>query len=327
MVSKRERLEAIIQGELADRPAIALWRHFPVDDQDPVTFSKASLKYQERNDFDLLKVTPASSYCLRDWGAQDQWRGNFYGTRDYSQRVIQVPEDWTKLAVLDPGRGQLGLMLEALQQIVQGAQGKFPVLQTIFNPLAQAKNLAGNDRLLEHIRSSPEFVLQGLETITLTTMAFIDSLKALDIDGIFFAVQHASYRYFDEPSYKRFGEAFDTRVMEVTEDLWFNMLHLHGEAVMFDLASRLPCQVVNWHDRETPPSLSEGGARFPGGVCGGLRRWDTLVLGTPSQVIDESRDAIQALGGRGLVLGAGCVTPLIAPDANIAALKEAVNYA
>ena len=27
-------------------------------------------------DFDLVKVTPASSFCLRDWGAEDRWTGN-----------------------------------------------------------------------------------------------------------------------------------------------------------------------------------------------------------------------------------------------------------
>jgi hypothetical protein len=31
-----QRLEATIAKEAVDRPAIALWRHFPVDDQSPV---------------------------------------------------------------------------------------------------------------------------------------------------------------------------------------------------------------------------------------------------------------------------------------------------
>ena len=32
--TKRKRLEATIAGEAVDRPPVALWRHWPGDDQD-----------------------------------------------------------------------------------------------------------------------------------------------------------------------------------------------------------------------------------------------------------------------------------------------------
>jgi uroporphyrinogen decarboxylase len=34
-MDKRERLHATLRGEAVDRVAVALWRHFPVDDQRP----------------------------------------------------------------------------------------------------------------------------------------------------------------------------------------------------------------------------------------------------------------------------------------------------
>ena len=34
-MTRRERLAAALRGEPVDRPPVALWRHFPVDDQDP----------------------------------------------------------------------------------------------------------------------------------------------------------------------------------------------------------------------------------------------------------------------------------------------------
>ncbi len=34
-MNKRERLEAAIAGQSVDRVPVALWRHFPGDDQDP----------------------------------------------------------------------------------------------------------------------------------------------------------------------------------------------------------------------------------------------------------------------------------------------------
>lgn len=65
-MEKRERLQAAIQGDAVDRPPVALWRHFPVADQDPSAFAEAVIGFQRRFDFDFVKITPASSYCVRD---------------------------------------------------------------------------------------------------------------------------------------------------------------------------------------------------------------------------------------------------------------------
>ena len=62
------------------------------------------------------------------------------------------------------------------------------------------------------------------------------------------------------------------------------MLHLHGDNIMFELFSDYPIQVINWHDRETFPNLIEAQALFPGVLCGGLQRIQTMELGTPEQV-------------------------------------------
>jgi uroporphyrinogen decarboxylase len=41
MTTHKERLQACINGQTTDRPPIALWRHFPVDDQTPETLAAA----------------------------------------------------------------------------------------------------------------------------------------------------------------------------------------------------------------------------------------------------------------------------------------------
>jgi uroporphyrinogen decarboxylase len=45
-MSKRERLKATIQGEATDRMPVALWRHFPGDDQDPVSLAASTVAFQ-----------------------------------------------------------------------------------------------------------------------------------------------------------------------------------------------------------------------------------------------------------------------------------------
>ncbi len=327
VMSKRDRLRAAIAGESVDRTPVALWRHFPVDDQDPSTLADSVLGFQMEYDFDFVKVTPASSFSVADWGVGDEWRGNDEGTRDYVRRAVRVPADWRRLRVLDPRRGALAAQLACLCKVIAGAGGETPVLPTVFSPLAQAKHLAGESMLLEHLNREPASVQAGLETITRSTIAFVETAFSLGVDGIFYAIQHATYRLFDRESYRRTAEVFDRRILESAGRGWLNILHLHGEAPIFDLAAEYPVSVVNWHDRQTAPTLAEGKRRFPGAVCGGLRREETLVLGSPVGVRAEAREAIGSLRGRGLILGAGCVVPILAPRANLQAARRAAEFA
>ena len=322
-MSKRERLEATIAGGPLDRVAVALWRHWPGDDQRAEGLARATLDFQRTYDFDFIKVTPSSNYCLADWGAESRWVGNQEGTREWGRPVIQQPEDWTRLRVLDPTHGLLDEVRRALGIIGREVGEEVPFIQTIFNPLAQAKNLAG-ERLLADLRQQPAAVKAGLETITETTIHFIEAVRGTGVAGIFLALQHASYDLLTEAEYREFGRPYDLRILAAAEGLWFNLLHLHGTNVMFDVVADYPVQAINWHDQETPPSLAEALNRFPGALVGGLRQWETMLRGDPGQVRAEVQAAIAETGGRRLIVGTGCVTPITAPVGNIRAAREAV---
>jgi uroporphyrinogen decarboxylase len=320
-MDKHQRLRAALGGEPVDRPPVALWRHFPVDDQRPDDLAAATLEWQAQYDWDFVKVTPASSFCLRDWGFADEWRGNPEGTREKTTRVIHAPDDWLKLEPLDPEAGALGAQLEALRLIRDGLRGTTPFIQTIFSPLSQARNLVGPELLPVHLRQHPEPLRRALEVITETTVRFIEAAKRTGLDGLFYAMQFASTRIFSRAEYAEFGEPYDRRILGAAQGLWLNIAHLHGDDVLFDLVARYPVQVINWHDQETPPTLREGQRRFAGAVCGGLRQWETMAHGTPEQVRAEARAARAQTGDRRFILGTGCVVPIIAPRANLRAVR------
>ena len=321
-LTHREIIEQCLQGATPDRTPIALWRHFPVDDQYPDKLAGAIINFQRSYEFDLVKVTPASSFCIKDWGAEDEWRGNTEGTREYMRRVIQSPEDWYKLMPLDPYKGALGAQLACLKMVCDELGSDVPVLQTIFNPLSQAKNLVGGDRLLVHLRQYPEAVEAGLNVIFESTRRFIEAASNSGMAGIFYAVQHASYQLLTEQEYKRFGRGYDLELLKGVADKWLNILHLHGASIMFRLFTDYPVQVINWHDRETYPDLSEGQQLFAGVVCGGLQRIRTMELGTPEHVCSEAHDAIIATRNHRFILGTGCVLSITTPRANILAALQ-----
>jgi uroporphyrinogen decarboxylase len=325
-MTKRERLEATLRGGPVDRPAVALWRHWPGDDQRATDLARAHVAFQRRYDFDLMKVSPSSSYCLEDWGVVDRWMaGSDEGTREYLQQPVHSPADWHKLTVLDPRQGALGRQLRCLELIASEVGSEAPFIQTIFNPLSQAKNLAGDERLLVHLRTAPSDLMAGLETITETTVRFVQEVMKTGAAGVFFAVQHANHSLLREEEYLECARAYDLQVLEAAQAGWFNLLHIHGNDIMFDALGDYPVQAINWHDRDTWPSLTEALDRCDKAVVGGLRRQETMLLGTPEDVRAEAADAIAQTGGRRFILGTGCVTPITSPTSNIHAAREAVE--
>jgi hypothetical protein len=195
------------------------------------------------------------------------------------------------LESLDPLNGSLGEHLRCLQAVIQAQKESAPVLATVFSPLAQAKNLAGQDVLRDHLRSNPDEVLAGLDRIAFSTVRFVEEARRIGIDGIFYAIQHASTEFFDAAGYARFGLGFDRMILEAAGGMWLNIVHLHGDRLLFDLAREFAAPVVHWHDREVGPDLAEGRRRSGKAVCGGLSRESTILLGDPVRVRAEAEAA------------------------------------
>lgn len=325
-MNKRLRLQATARREPVDRVPVAFWRHFPGDDQNPADLARETLAFQSRFDFDLVKVTPASSFCVEDWGVRTELRGNQEGTRAYVQRRILSPDDWHNLECLDVTEGALGRQLQCLRLIAEGLGPDTPFIQTVFSPLTVARYLRGDDFIV-HIRRHPHDILTGLQVVTDVVARFVEATMQAEAAGIFLAVQPATFRLMSEEEYRRFGEPFDRQVLDAAGGGWFNVLHLHGEDVMFGLLADYPVQAINWHDRSTSPSLREARERFPGALIGGLHQRETLLRGSPGDVGTEVRDALAQTQGRGYLVGAGCVIPVNTPVCNIRAAQHAARAA
>lgn len=324
-MTKRERLLAAFRGEEMDRVPVALWRHWPGDDQRAEDLARAHLDFQRQYDFDFLKVTPASSFCVEDWGVDAQWFGNVEGTREYVRRVVREPGDWARLPVLDPRQGALGRQVRCLEILREALGDEVPFLQTVFSPLAVAGYLAGDEVLLSHLRQHPEALRAGLEVITETLVRFVQEVERTGASGIFLALRHANHHLLCVEEYTHLGRAYDLRVLQAAQGMWCNVLHLHGSHVMFDLVADYPVGAINWHDRETPPTLAQALARTDRALIGGLRQVETVLRGTPEDVRREAADAIAQTGGRRFILGTGCVAFVASPTSNLYAAREAVE--
>jgi uroporphyrinogen decarboxylase len=142
---------------------------------------------------------------------QDRWVGQLEGTREYIKRAVQRSLDWTELRVLDPTRGALARQLETLRLLKDAFGSEVPYIQTIFSPLAQAKNVAGDGLMIEHMRTAPDRFKTGLNTITESTLRFIDAMRRSGVSGVYYAIQHASYGVMSASEYQEFGRPFDCK--------------------------------------------------------------------------------------------------------------------
>jgi len=323
-MNSRERVRAAIAGRPVDRVPIALWRHFPGDDQKAESLAAAHVAFQKRYGWDLLKVTPASGYYGDDWGLRAGYRQNREGVRHYTDRPIKKASDWAHLRRLDVTAGVYGRELHALALVRQALPDEV-ILSTVFSPLTIARTLSGDAALLRYLRENPEDLHKGLEVITDVTARFAAETLAAGCDGIFFATQCATTDYLTVEQYAEFGRPYDLRVLEAAAAAEIRLLHLHGTGIMFDELTDYPVDAVNWHDRRTPPPLADARRRFSGCLAGGINEWETLPSGAPEQIAAEVRDAIAQTGGVRHIVAPGCVIPVdLTPD-RIQAARAAVG--
>lgn len=324
-MNKQERLEKTLLGETTDRVPVVAWKHFPGDDQRAADLAHATLNFQMQYDWDFIKVTPASTYSVVDYGIKDDWQGNLSGDRVCTNRVVNKSLQWTELRPLNPMRGELGKHLEALRLVEQGASD-IPIVVTIYSPLSQAQMLSGADLLIRNMRNHQDRLRTGLNIITESILRFFDSLKNINIAGIFYVVNHASYSVMSEAEYIDFGTPHDQKILgAIPQKWWFNMLSLQCNAPMFNIVRNYPVQSIHWNASKTRPNLDKGKGQIRGAVCGGLSTNQHLHLGTPTTVRSVAREAIQSVDARRLILAGGDSIPVTTPISNLRALREVVD--
>lgn len=320
----RDRVLSAIAGRSVDRVPVSIWRHFPTEDQRAESLASAHVAFQRKFDWDFLKVTPAAGYYGDDWGLRASYKPNPAGTRQYTDRPIKKPDDWSHLKPLDVTAGVYGRELHALR-LIRDAFPELLILSTIFSPLTIARTLSGDQALVRYLRESSEELHQGLESITDVTARFAAETISAGADGIFFATQCATTEYVTVEEYEEFGRPYDLRVLDAASGGELRILHIHGTGIMFDQLTDYPADVINWHDRRTPPSLREARERYSGCLAGGVSEWDTLAKGTPEAISTEVKEAISQTRGARHILAAGCTIPVDISDERLHAVKAAAS--
>lgn len=318
---------AALRGGDVDRPPVSMWRHFFTEEVSAERLAAAMIAFQDRFDWDFIKVNPRASYHVEDWGVEMRYVGD--AAPETVSTPIREPDDWLKLEVLDPSTGVLGEQLRALEIIADDLKGEVPFLMTVFTPFSAASRLAPSDEVfLRHLRDHEDSVRHGLAVVTETFAAFSRACLERGASGLFYAT--TSWATADRLTREQYGtlcRPYDLELLHSLPEAELHMLHVCRDNNLLSELVDYPVHAFNWDARaEGNPSLAEGKAMVAERpVVGGLRHTASLVEAPPSKLEWETGGMLTAMGRRGWMLGTGCTYPPKTPEENVRAIREAVG--
>lgn len=329
-MDSRTRVEAALALQVTDRPPVGAWGHAFVEEWSPQALARITIDRSRRFGWDFVKFQPRATCFAEAFGAR--YRPSGHPLRGPVSRgpTIERAQDWSALSRVDATVSPLADQVSSIQLVASELGPSIPVIQTVFSPLTVAGYLVGKDRrrVVGELRDNPELMGNALDLIADGLIDFAGRSVDAGASGIFFAIsEYATAETMPREIYENLVLPHDRKVLDsLGSAAWFNVLHLCGARLFFDLAGALPVHAVSWsiHDRSNP-SLEEGIKLSRRAAMGGVAQKTTLVKGSSNKVADEVLQAARANGGRGVIVAPGCSVPPRAPQTNLQAIGKAIQ--
>jgi len=306
-VNKNERIKAVLKGKKVNKIPFSFWTHLPKIDLDPKLLAEKTYEFYSKYNIDFIKSMPNGMYSVEDFGCRC----------DYSEiksggvgKIISSPvnklEDWVKIKPVNINEGALGRELLSLRLLLKKVNGDAPVVVTVFSPVTTAAKLS-NNKLYNHIKGeNTELVHKALDIIAEITSKFIEKAIELGASGVFFAAQSSSYNFLNEDQYKKYGVPYDIKALRGSLKGWFNILHIHGNNIMFDLLKDYPVEAINWHIWEAGPTITEARKITDKCLIGGIVRTD-ITENNREAVSSQIKNSYEQSNGYKHIITPGCV--------------------
>jgi len=306
-LTKKERVLSAVKGESVDRIPFSLWYHFRwLEFPSGEPLAEEELRFYKMYDPDFLKVMHDIPYELPE-----------------GVSVIENPEDWYKLDILSEDTKNFSAQRKALDIIIRNLPDDGFVIDTIFSTFAYAEKLTGK-KTLKHLRDNPKALHYGLEVIARSLANFIASCKDIGLSGIYMALQGANRDIMDPDTYRQHFMPYDMIIWESARNFDFNILHLHGYQLMFDVVKVFNPEVITWSNRLTPPSLELARSLYDGCIATGLNE-EAIINYSPEDVRKEVLKTIIEAGAKKLIVAPGCAVPTETPKENLLAIRETLE--
>lgn len=324
----KDRLDALAAGESPDRPPVSLWRHFFKDESDLDRYVEAMVGWQTHYDWDFMKINPRASYHYEPWGVVMRPSPDRMTKPVRIVHPIQTPLDWMKIAPIPATHPMFDFQLRAIARIRSAIKRPFRITMTVFNPISILGDMVpAEELLLKSMREQPTLLHSALNAVTTTFVSLVHEFRNAGADGLFFATtQWASGDRLRVEELREFALPYDRRVWDAAGSDAFNILHVCDRKIHLTEYREFKAALTNW-DVALPgnPSMAEGQAILRRPVMGGIRHETDLVQKSPEEIRAIVRSLVDENHEIPYSVGPGCAIPVNTPDANVAAVRAAVD--
>lgn len=307
--SGRERVQAALAMDIADRPPVSAWGHTYDREWEVDSLVAATVDLARRHHLDFVKLQIRASSFAEAFGAEWRYSGSPEAEPVQVRTAGGDAGEWERIAAGPVNQRALADQVETLRRVAVELGAETPVIQTVFSPGMVAWFLAGRDTALlkRLVGEHADLMAAALETIAQTLSGFSEDSLSAGAAGVFYAINPlADTRVLSPADYRRTYLAADRVALRGTAGAWFNMLHLCSGHIDLGLAEQLSPHCLNWSIEEPGnPTLAEARDRLGMPVAGGVNRY-APIRATAEEVAAEARAAMAETGGRGLLLTTGC---------------------
>lgn len=337
--TKRDRMAAVLSGELPDRPPVTAYRHFPGMEYEGEDLAKAMLGFQHRYDWDWLKINSSAVYYYEAWGNRydyDNYVGNVPTGLSYP---VHSSADLANIAVLPGNADAFERQLTSIRAIREQGGSELPVFQSVFAPIAVLLNLCGGRSpgryreaprdgcmLLDYFQNHREKTKQALHNIAVTLADYTARCIAAGADGIFFAEMGlAREGYLTLAEWEEFIAPYDRIVLEGAcgKPVILHTCGIYGNPERF---VDYPIQALHWAESApgNPPIAGSEAWLKKIAAMGGV---DERLFGTGAEarIASMARASVANNRHRPFLLAPECTVDMTSTDAELLALREAAE--
>ncbi|HLJ20427.1 MAG TPA: uroporphyrinogen decarboxylase family protein [Stellaceae bacterium] len=294
---------------VADRPPVGAWGHTYREEWSPDDLAAITVERARRFGWDFVKFQPRASTFAEAFGSEYRPAGHRLRAPVLVKAAVPDLEAWRSVDLVN--RRALDDQVESIGKVARELGRDVPVIQTVFSPITVGGYLVGKSqaRIVRELRQHPEIVMPALDRIAEALMDFNRRSVEAGAAGVFYAISgYAGKGVMPEAAYRKFALPYDVHILKsLPKAAWFNVVHLCGSNLHFDLAREMPAQVVSWSvHNQGNPSLAEGRRIVGRAVMGGLAQRSTLVYGPAAKIEAEARQVVEEAGPQGLLIAPGC---------------------
>ena len=100
-LTKNERVINVLKKNEVDRPPVSMWKHFFKEENSSNELAESMLSFQNKFNWDFMKVNPRFSYHTEDWGVKMKTYNDSFKSPDKIEYPIKQKSDWNKIKYLD----------------------------------------------------------------------------------------------------------------------------------------------------------------------------------------------------------------------------------